>query len=188
VIRPEGIQDDTLVRSNDIQDRLDVKIQAGLEPTRSEILRQNLNLFLLALSFGLTFAAQSGHYTCSALVAHQNMGQTKFATLPLAVTDCTSFIFSLPMARVMQNKGRGVGFAIGGGAGIVGACVCALGIHQGSFAVLCIGSSFFGVWQVCSQYIRFAAVEAVVSADERVKSRAVSLMFVGRCARPPRPP
>ena len=99
-----------------------------------------------------------------------------FATAPIAAmflgTAATTFPASMWMARV----GRKTGFVTGALLGLLGGLIAALGIWQGSLAMLAAGTFLVGSYQAFAQFYRFAASE---SADDVYRPRAIALVLGG---------
>jgi len=97
----------------------------------------------------------------------------RLATLPVTIYVLGGALATLPMSLAMQRRGRQYGFTLGCLLAMVGALVAAAGIGTHSFALLCLGTLCFGVYNASGQYFRFAAVD--VSVPDR---RAQALTFV----------
>ena len=131
--------------------------------------------------------------TCQALLLVNNVTLIALAGLAglsltsnklLATLPATAYVFgsalsSMPMSLLMKQLGRRPGFMIGASFGMIGAAVCALAMHMGSFWLLCCGTLVLGVYQASGQLYRFAAADA---ASEDFKSRAISLVLAGGIA------
>jgi MFS family permease len=105
------------------------------------------------------------------LSPHPSLG-----TLPLALVPVSTMLTTMPAARFMQRRGRKPGFVLGALLGVAGGLVCALGMFQQRFALLCLGAAGIGAVNGFATYYRFAAAEA---AQEHFRSRAISLVMAG---------
>jgi len=97
-------------------------------------------------------------------------------TLPLGLTYLCMMLTMIPGSMLMRRRGRRLGFAIGGFAGMLGGTTSAIAIYQGNFVLFCLGSGLFGIANGFSQFYRFAAAEI---ADDGYKSRAISWVLAG---------
>lgn len=132
---------------------------------------------------GLLFLCEAWTRTSSivvlssmALIGRALSPTTSLATLPLAIIPITTFFCTIPAARLMQKKGRRIGFASGACLGIVGGCICSLALWLQDFTILCVGSSFIGAVNGFATYYRFAGGEVV---SEALRSRAISTVMAG---------
>lgn len=111
-----------------------------------------------------------------ALVGRELAPHAALATLPLALAPVSTMLTTVPAARLMQRRGRKVGFALGACMGIVGGLVGCAALFNQHFALLCLGAIGIGSVNGFSTYYRFAAAEVV---DEAWRSRAISLVMAG---------
>ena len=111
-----------------------------------------------------------------ALVGRELAPHAALATLPLALAPVTTMLVTVPAARLMQRRGRKVGFALGAVLGMVGSLVGCAALFNEHFALLCVGAVGIGAVNGFSTYYRFAAAEVV---DESRRSRAISLVMAG---------
>ena len=135
-----------------------------------------LNVFLLATAQGFYLVSAVTGITFAGLVGQMLAENKLLATLPLAVLTIGTACSTIPMSLLMKRIGRRFGFMIGATSGSISAALAAYAIVQANFVLFCGAMVFMGVYQACSQYYRFAAVE---SAPKNYVSRAVSLVLLG---------
>ncbi|MEE2727179.1 MAG: MFS transporter [Candidatus Latescibacterota bacterium] len=111
-----------------------------------------------------------------ALVGRELAPHAALATLPLALAPVSTMLMTVPAARLMQRRGRKVGFALGAILGVVGGLVGCAALFNEDFVLLCMGAVGIGAVNGFSTYYRFAAAEVV---DESWRSRAISLVMAG---------
>ena len=98
------------------------------------------------------------------------------ATLPLTAYVLGGATITIPASFFMRRYGRRAGFALGTLLGCIGSLVCALGILNRSFVLLCLGAALCGGYSAFGQQYRFAAADAAAASW---KSRAISLTLAG---------
>ncbi|MCX7892838.1 MAG: MFS transporter [Burkholderiales bacterium] len=138
--------------------------------------RQRRNIALLATAQALLLTNNATVIALNGLVGYALAADKSLATLPVTGwvvgAAATTFFASL----FMQRFGRRAGFTLGALVGIVGAMVCCLAIHVGSFWLFVAGTTVFGVYNAFGQYYRFAAADA---ATPEFRSRAISYVLAG---------
>ncbi len=134
------------------------------------------NVLILALAQALMLSAIVLSMTLAAILGSTLAPDKGLATLPVAAMVIGAALASLPAARLMRRAGRRPGFLLGALLGIGGSLVCALALHQGSFAGFVAGHALIGSYQGFANYYRFAAVEA---ARPGQAGRAISLVVAG---------
>jgi predicted MFS family arabinose efflux permease len=115
----------------------------------------------------------------TALVGLSLAPDPRLATVPAALLSLTAMATAMPMSLLMKRIGRRRGFVGGVIVGAAGATLAAAAINQGSFVLFCVGSACLGVMSGTAQYYRFAAADAVVTAEQ---PRAISLVLAGGLA------
>ncbi len=140
------------------------------------VARFRRNVFLLASAQGLYLVSSVTAITFAGLVGQLLAENKLFATLPIALMIVGTALSTIPMSFVMKRVGRRVGFMIGAMAGAFSGIFAAYAIAQESFVFFCVAMVAMGLYQACTQYYRFAAVE---SAPRNYVSRAVSLVLLG---------
>jgi MFS family permease len=134
------------------------------------------NVLILALSQALMLSAIVLSMAIAAILGAMLAPDKGLATLPVAAMVIGTALASLPAARLMRRVGRRPGFLLGTLLGIGGSLLCALALHQSSFAGFVSGHFLLGSYQGFANYYRFAAVEAAGPAQA---GPAISLVVAG---------
>ncbi|MBL4692355.1 MAG: MFS transporter, partial [Magnetovibrio sp.] len=135
-----------------------------------------VNIFLLATAQGLYLVSAVTGITFAGLVGQMLAENKLLATLPLAVLTLGTACSTIPMSMLMKRIGRRAGFLIGAISGATSSALAAYAIVQSSFVMFCSAMVLMGVYQACTQYYRFAAVECT---PKNYVSRAVSYVLLG---------
>ena len=134
------------------------------------------NVALLFLCEAWTRTSSIVVLSSMALIGRALTPAPGLATLPLAIIPITTLLCTVPAARLMQKKGRRIGFASGACLGVVGGSLCSLALWQQDFTMLCFGASFIGAVNGFATYYRFAGGGVV---SETLRSRAISMVMAG---------
>ncbi|MCW8915428.1 MAG: MFS transporter [Magnetovibrio sp.] len=134
------------------------------------------NIFMLATAQGMYLIAGVTYIMFAGLVGQMLADNKLLATLPVAVMTVGTATSTIPMSMLMKRIGRRFGFLIGATAGGISGALGAYAIVEGSFELFCFATLIMGIYQACSQYYRFAAIE---SAPLNYVSRAVSFVLLG---------
>lgn len=134
------------------------------------------NVFLLACCQALLLTYSVTLIAIGALAGFQLAPTKTLATLPSFCYVVGGALATLPASFWMKRVGRRGGFLTGGAVGLVGSVMASLGVGMGSFALLCAGSMFLGVFNAFGQYYRFAAADA---APADFKAKAISYVLAG---------
>ena len=134
------------------------------------------NIFMLTMAQGLYLVSGVTFIMFAGLVGQMLADNKLLATLPIAVMTIGTASSTVPMSMLMRRIGRRLGFLIGASAGVVSGSLGAYAITQSNFALFCVAALIMGIYQACTQYYRFAAVE---SAPSDYVSRAVSFVLLG---------
>ncbi len=137
------------------------------------------NLFLLACCQAIGQAVNTMMFSATALSIVTFYPLRDLATLPVTLQHLGVMLSVFPASILMQRMGRRFGFRVGSLAGILGAGVVGLGLHQASFLLMCAGGLILGYAVASLQMYRFAAVE-LVPASHRAK--AISWVTAGGVA------
>jgi MFS family permease len=137
------------------------------------------NVSLLAVCQALAFSGTSLIATTSALVGNALATDKGYATLPLALQFFATMLTTIPASHLMRRIGRRQGFTIGAVVGIAGASTSTAAIFAGDFLLFVLGSAITGVFYGFVLFFRFAAADV---ADERRRSKAISLVLAGGVA------
>lgn len=138
--------------------------------------KYRFNIFLLATAQGLYLVSAVTGITFAGLVGQLLAENKLLATLPLAVLTLGTACSTMPMSMLMKRIGRRSGFLIGATSGASSSALAAYAIVQSNFVLFCGAMLLMGVYQACTQYYRFAAVE---SAPKDFVARAVSYVLLG---------
>ncbi|MCX7174695.1 MAG: MFS transporter [Proteobacteria bacterium] len=133
-------------------------------------------ILILAVCQGLLLTHGVSMVAVTGLAGRAIAPDPGFATLPLTAYVLGGAVITLPASFFMRRYGRRAGFAFGALLGCIGSLVCALGIMNRSFMLLCAGAALCGGYTAFGQQYRFAAADA---AAPTWKSRAISLTLAG---------
>lgn len=130
------------------------------------LLLTNPSLFRLFIGQALYWSCNLIGITLTSLVGLHLAPWSLLATLPLALLVLGNLLAVQPLSLFMQRHGRRPGLMLGAGGGILGGLLSALGVWLGDFALFCLGALPLGVYQASAMYYRFAALDAVDSAEQ----------------------
>ncbi len=99
-----------------------------------------------------------------------------FATVPVTTYVVGLWIGTLPVGAIAKHYGRLAAFETGVVCGMVAGLICATAVIFGSFALLCLGTAFGGLYAAAHQSYRFAAAD---TASEAFKPKAISWVMTG---------
>jgi len=133
-------------------------------------------ILILAICQGLLLTHGVSMVAVTGLAARGLAPDPGFATLPLTAYVLGGATITIPASFFMRSYGRRAGFAVGTLLGCSGSLVCALGIMNRSFVLLCLGAALCGGYAAFGQQYRFAAADAAAASW---KSRAISLTLAG---------
>jgi len=136
-------------------------------------------VLLLAGAQALFQSASVGVMTVGGLAGALSAPSPQLATFPIGTMFLGTALLTIPAAAWMARVGRRPGFVAGAALGVLAGLVAALGIHSGSFWMLCVGTFLMGAYQAFAQFYRFAAGEV---ADDAFRPRAISLVLAGGVA------
>ena len=129
------------------------------------LLLTNASVLRLFLGQALYWSCNLIGITLTSLVGLQLAPLNILATLPLALLVLGNLLAVQPLSRFMQRRGRRRGLVLGAGCGIVGGLLGALGVWLADFSLFCLAALPLGAYQASAMYYRFAALEAVDSAQ-----------------------
>jgi len=133
-------------------------------------------VLLLALCQALAMTSMSILATTSAIIGNLLATDKTLSTVPVALQMTGMMCATIPAAFLMARIGRRGGFWSGCALGTSGAAVAGLAVWAASFPAFCLGTFLIGCSNGFAQQYRFAAAEA---ADERFRSKAISLVLAG---------
>ncbi len=134
------------------------------------------NVAVLAACQALLLTNNATAIALNGLAGYALASNKALATLPVTGWVVGAALTTFPASLLMKRIGRRAGFTVGALVGMIGAAICALALRAGSFWLLCLGTTIFGVYNAVAQYYRFAAADAS-SAEFRAK--AISLVLAG---------
>lgn len=129
------------------------------------LLLTNASVLRLFLGQALYWSCNLIGITLTSLVGLQLAPLNILATLPLALLVLGNLLAVQPLSLFMQRRGRRRGLVLGAGCGIVGGLLGALGVWLADFSLFCLAALPLGAYQASAMYYRFAALEAVDSAQ-----------------------
>src|SRR3989338_5421406 len=130
------------------------------------LLFSNPSLFRLFIGQALYWSCNLIGITLTSLVGLHLAPWSLLATLPLALLVLGNLLAVQPLSLFMQRHGRRPGLMLGAGSGMLGGLLSALGVWLGDFGLFCLGALPLGAYQASAMYYRFAALEAVDSAEQ----------------------
>ncbi|WP_313388621.1 MFS transporter [Achromobacter aegrifaciens] len=133
-------------------------------------------VFILATAQALFQTASVLVMTVGGLAGGLVASRPELATTPIAAMFLGTALSTFPASSWMAKIGRRAGFLAGSSLGVLGGLIAALGVWLASLPILCAGTFLVGAYQAFAQFYRFAASEV---ADERFRSRAISLVLAG---------
>src|SRR5688572_26664481 len=121
--------------------------------------RVNRNLWLLALLQGLLLTNNVTLIAINGLVGLTLAPYGWLATLPVMGYVVGGALFTAPVAWAQGRHGRKRGFALGLGAAVAAALLCAVAAHTRDFWLLCVATALAGYYSANGQLYRFASAE-----------------------------
>ncbi len=175
-----------------IRDDASRSVARGADPKQSRTLaddaRRRVQLrtvILLCLAQVLGGLAMGASLALGAILGERLSGSESLAGLPTTVLTLGAAAAGLPLAALAQRSGRRPALATGFLIAAVGACVVAVAVDVGWFALLLVGMAGVGSGTAVSLQSRFAATDL---ASPRTRGRDLSLVvwmtMVGAVAGP----
>src|SRR5258706_1923405 len=134
------------------------------------------NVFLLACCQALVLTKAVTLIAISALVGYALVENKAIATLPATTYVIGGMMGAFPASMWMKRVGRRNGFLTGGAFGLAGAILTTWAMVAANFALLCVATLLFGVYNAFGQYYRFAAAD---TATPDFKAKAISYVLAG---------
>jgi MFS family permease len=131
------------------------------------------DIVILAVGQALTGTVVSLLTSVSSLSGAYLAPTSSLSTLPVTATVLGALVMIYPASALMGRLGRRGGFMFKAGIGLIGGCVCALGLAVANFVVLIFGAFLLGIFSAFGQYYRFAAIDAARDPQERTSAVAV---------------
>jgi MFS family permease len=137
------------------------------------MIRPSRDMWLLAIGQALSGTVVSLLTAVSSLSGAMLAPYEGLSTVPVSATVCGTLLMIYPASLIMGRLGRRVGFFLKAVIGIAGGLISAFALVLQSFSTLVLGTFLLGAFSAFSQYYRFAAIDAVKSADERTRAVAM---------------
>lgn len=134
------------------------------------------NVFVLVAAQALLGAQMPMIFTFGGLAGKSLASNACLATLPISMIVLGSMLAATPLSALMQRWGRRAGFVVGALGGALGAAIAAYGLAHSSFALLCFGSLFTGIYMSAQGFYRFAAAD---TASDAFRPKAISYVMAG---------
>ena len=99
-----------------------------------------------------------------------------YATIPISAMVLGTAVSTVPVAKIMSNKGKKLGFMIGNLIAIIGCLVCLYGIYFKFFWFFTFGVFLIGCFSAFAHQYRFAAADI---SEKNFKPKAISLVLAG---------
>lgn len=138
--------------------------------------RTQRNVALLAACQAMLFTNNSTLIAINGLAGFALAPFSALATLPVTCWVLGGAVTTMPASLYMRRVGRQTGLSLGTVLGILGALLCAFGVSQENFWLLCVGTFVCGGYNAFGQYYRFAAAD---TASATYRSQAISLVLAG---------
>jgi MFS family permease len=137
------------------------------------MIRPSRDMWLLAVGQALSGTVVSLLTAVSSLSGAMLAPYEGLSTVPVSATVCGTLLMIYPASVIMGRLGRRIGFFLKAVVGIAGGLISAIALVLQSFSILVLGTFLLGAFSAFSQYYRFAAIDAVKSADERTRAVAM---------------
>ena len=134
------------------------------------------NALVLALAQGLAGGNNIVIVSTAGIIAGVFAGDKGLATVPASTVIAGMWVGTLPVGYLAKRYGRRTAYLVGAGFGALAGLVLALAAYLGSFALLCVGAGFGGLYAAAHQSYRFAAAD---TASDAFKPRAISWVLAG---------
>ena len=134
------------------------------------------NAVVLAVAQGLAGGNNIVIVSTAGIIAGVFAGDKGLATVPASTVIAGMWVGTLPVGYLAKRYGRRTAYLVGAGFGALAGLVLALAAYLGSFALLCVGAGFGGLYAAAHQSYRFAAAD---TASDAFKPRAISWVLAG---------
>jgi MFS family permease len=149
----------------------------NIAPASVDLARSRRRLMLTL--FAAQVCGSTGHsmaLAVGAIMAASITGTNTWSGMPVAVGALGAALASWPLSRLMQRSGRRPGLALGYGVAVVGAVLGIVGVTIGSFLVLLVGMTLFGISGTSNLLARYAAADVSPGTQ---RGRAMGLIVWG---------
>jgi MFS family permease len=140
---------------------------------KAGMIKPSRDMWLLAIGQALSGTVVSLLTAVSSLSGAMLAPYEGLSTVPVSATVCGTLLMIYPASTIMGRLGRRIGFFLKAVIGIAGGLVSTAALFLHSFAILVLGTFLLGAFSAFSQYYRFAAIDAVKSADQRTQAVAM---------------
>ncbi len=137
------------------------------------------NALLLGACQALAGSNQVVNLTLGGIMGALLAEDKTLSTLPISTMLIGTVVTTVPASLYMRHVGRRLGFMTGAVFGMAGAGVVASALWLESFALACLGTFLFGVYNAFVQYFRFAAAD---TASPAFRPKAISWVLAGGVA------
>lgn len=134
------------------------------------------NVLVLAFAQALAGANNTVIIGTAGIIGAALAGDKSMATIPVSTFVIGMWVGTLPVGYIARRFGRLVAFESGAFFGMLAGLTCATAVIIGSFALLCLGTMFGGLYAAAHQSYRFAAAD---TASEAFKPKAISWVLAG---------
>ncbi len=134
------------------------------------------NALVLAVAQGLAGGNNIVIVSTAGIIAGAFSGDKGLATVPASTLIAGMWVGTLPVGYLAKRYGRRTAYMVGAGFGALAGLTLALAAYLGSFALLCVGAGFGGLYAAAHQSYRFAAAD---TASDAFKPRAISWVLAG---------
>ncbi len=134
------------------------------------------NALVLAFAQALAGANNTVIVGTAGIIGGVLSGDKSLATLPVSTYVVGLWAGTLPVGIIARRFGRLAAFESGAFCGMLAGLICATAVIVGSFALLCAGTVFGGLYAAAHQSYRFAAAD---TASEVFKPKAISWVLAG---------
>ena len=149
----------------------------NIAPASVDLARSRRRLMITL--FAAQVCGSTGHsmsLAVGAIVAASITGTNTWSGMPVAVGALGAALASWPLSRLMERSGRRPGLALGYGVAVIGAVLGIVGVTIGSFLVLLVGMTLFGISGTSNLLARYAAADVSPGTQ---RGRAMGLIVWG---------
>lgn len=134
------------------------------------------NALVLALAQALAGGNSAVIFGSAGIIGTVLAPDKAYATVPITTYVIGLWMGTLPVGVIARRFGRLAAFESGVLCGMLAGLICATGVILGSFALVCLGTAFGGLYAAAHQSYRFAAAD---TASEAFKPKAISWVLTG---------
>ena len=134
------------------------------------------NALVLAVAQGLAGGNNIVIISTAGIIAGTFAGDRALATVPASTVIAGMWIGTLPVGYLAKRFGRRTAYVVGALFGALAGLTLAVAAYLGSFALLCLGAGFGGLYAAAHQSYRFAAAD---TASDAFRPKAISWVLAG---------